>query len=250
MGKSEPPSNAEWLVWGESDPFWGVASWPGRERNGANPWTPDEFYALGKLDWTAFERRLTRYGAYFGSGLEIGCGAGRLTRHMADDFASVIDVDVSEGMLQTARRHIGASNVDLRLGDGVTFPVESASMDVVVSTHVFQHFDSLKVASANLHEIHRVLRPRGATLIHLPVINPPERLARFTALFMWSMKRVGDLQAQYRRRLGIPMMRGLEYPWSWIASQLQQVGFVEIELQRFSVQSNGGVHDCILARRE
>ncbi len=73
-----------------------------------------------------------------------------MTRAMADDFAEVIGVDVSEGMLRVAREHVQRPNVDFRLGDGITFPVESA--DAVFSTHVFQHFESLPLARANFAE--------------------------------------------------------------------------------------------------
>ena len=48
-------TNVEWKAWGKKDPLWGVASWAGRERNGPNPWTDQEFYELG-ADWLDFER--------------------------------------------------------------------------------------------------------------------------------------------------------------------------------------------------
>ena len=47
-------SNTEWELWGKSDPLYGVASWAGRERGGENPWTDEDFYALGE-DWLDFD---------------------------------------------------------------------------------------------------------------------------------------------------------------------------------------------------
>jgi hypothetical protein len=63
-----------------------VASWAGRERNGPNPWTDKEFYELG-ADWLDFDRLWRQTVGYEpGIVLEIGCGAGRITRMLAGAF--------------------------------------------------------------------------------------------------------------------------------------------------------------------
>lgn len=41
--RMRPASNVEWERWGETDPFFGVATWAGHERAGATPWTPEGF---------------------------------------------------------------------------------------------------------------------------------------------------------------------------------------------------------------
>src|SRR5450759_3499792 len=94
------PSNIEWRKWGSDDPFYGVAGWAGRQRGGANPWTAEDFYALGHSDWADFCRRWVNYGVDFGRVVDIGCGAGRLTKYMAANFAHVVGVDVSNDMLE------------------------------------------------------------------------------------------------------------------------------------------------------
>ncbi len=241
-------SNAEWRRWGDDDPFYGVASWSGRQRGGANPWTAEDFYALGRSDWADFRDRWSRYGINFGRVVEIGCGAGRLTKAMASDFASVVGVDVSEGMLSVARSHTPEANVDLRLGDGVTLPVESATADGVFSTHVFQHLDSLELARANFDEVARVLKPRGTMMVHLPIVLPPDGLPGLR-LAVRIRRRMGDLRATVQRRRGAPLMRGLQYPWDWLSRELSTLGFVDVELVMFAMRSNGGYHSCVLARK-
>jgi len=42
-------SNQEWMQWGKVDPLYAVASWKDRERSGSNPWTDEEFYAIGQI---------------------------------------------------------------------------------------------------------------------------------------------------------------------------------------------------------
>ena len=126
---SRPPeSNQEWQAWGEKDPLFGVIPQPGRERDGATPWTDADFYQTGSGDWEEFIRRWRLYGVDRTSCVEIGCGAGRLTQHIARDFGEVHALDVAEGMINYARQHVG-SNVHLYVTDGISLPVPRRQRD-------------------------------------------------------------------------------------------------------------------------
>jgi len=249
VGRTEKAaSNVEWRKWGRDDPFYGVASWPGRQRGGADPWTANDFYALGRSDWIDFRQRWSRYGVDFGRVIEVGCGAGRLTKAMADDFAHVIGVDVSDGMLAVARSNISAANVELRLGDGLSLPVDTATADALFSAHVFQHLESLDLARMNFAEVARVLKPGGTMMVHLPVVLPP--LGVPGVLQALAVRRnLSDIRAKVQRRRGAPLMRGLQYPWAWLRQELWTLGLVEVELVIFAARSNGTDHACVLARR-
>lgn len=249
VGRTEKAaSNVEWRQWGNVDPFFGVASWSGRQRGGAHPWTAEEFYALGRADWVDFRARWTNYGVDLGHVVDLGCGAGRITKAMAADVARVIGVDVSDGMLAVARSNLPESNVELRLGDGVTLPVETATADGVFSAHVFQHFDSIGLARRNLAEAARVLKPGGTMMVHLPVVLPPSGLPGILPALA-ARRKLSDLRATLQRRRGAPLMRGLQYPWAWLKRELPALGLVDVELVLFSAKSNGGDHACVLARR-
>jgi len=241
-------SNVEWQRWGRDDPFYAVATWPGRDRGGSNPWTPDDFYTLGHSYWADFRKRWADYGVDLGLAVDIGCGAGRLTRSMAADFAQVIGVDVSEEMLEVARTHISAPNVDLRVGDGVELPVGSATVDAAFSAHVFQHFDSLALARANFSEIARVLKPGGSMMVHLPVVMRPTGVAGVLAALA-IRHRLAGLKDSFRRWRGAPSMRWLEYPRPWLLRELPPLGLVDIELVVFRTTSSGLEHTFVLARR-
>lgn len=248
VGRRDPRSNIEWQYWGDVDPFWAVSSWPGRERNGAHPWSAVEFYELGRADWSDFVLRWRRYGIERGTCVELGCGAGRLTKHMADDFASVIGVDVSDGMLSVARTYIDDPRIDFRLGDGVNLPVDTASAAGVFSTHVFQHLNSLGVAKANFHEIARALATGGTAMIHLPVFLLPDWFSMGGAAIA-VRRQLSDARATRRRRRGQPVMRRLEYSLSWLFAELSAVGLTDLELLIFAVKSNGDRHPFIFARK-
>ena len=154
-------------MWGKTNPLFAVASWENRNREGTSPWTEDEFFQLGKSDWQDFVLRWERYGIDARACAEIGCGAGRLTKPMSAYFGKMDALDVSEGMLDYARKHV--TTAQFHLVDGNTIPLPDRSVTAVFSAHVFQHFDSLDDATGYFNEIHRVLVTGGTMMIHLPI---------------------------------------------------------------------------------
>ena len=105
--------------------------------------------------------------------VEIGCGAGRMTREIARRAGTVRAVDVSPKMLEEARGRLSdLDNVEWVLGDGVSLAgIDDASADVCVSHVVFQHIPDPKVTLGYIREIGRVLRPGGWAAFH--VSNDP-----------------------------------------------------------------------------
>ncbi len=95
--------------------------------------------------------------------LEIGCGAGRMTRHLASVFGAVVGVDVSGEMIsQAGDRLAGVANVQLHETSGVDFAIfPDESFDVVLSAYVFQHVPSVDVIESNIRDAWRVLKPGG-----------------------------------------------------------------------------------------
>src|SRR5262245_51633169 len=114
----EPTSNIEWQAWGKWDPLYGVASLEGRNKLGNNPWTNDEFYSYGAQLWSEYRAHWEHYGINSESCLEIGCGAGRMTKQLANYFEKVHAVDVSADMIEYARQQINSKNVSFYLTNG------------------------------------------------------------------------------------------------------------------------------------
>lgn len=248
-------TNREWRQWGDLDPLFGVASWAGRERSGANPWTDAEFYRLGD-DWLDFERRWRGYGVEFGSVLEIGCGAGRMSNRLADSFRKVVATDVAEGMLNYARPRVQKSNIEWRLSDGDRLPAEDATIDAVFSCHVFQHMTNNAAQLAVFREVSRVLRPGGTFLVHLPIHTPPGT-GRFTRLWTRMGTAVSAAIGNVRRLQssvmalfgGKPPMNMVWYDMGSLTSSLQDLGFTDVEFSWIRVRTNGFVHSCVLGRK-
>ena len=93
--------------------------------------------------------------------LEIGCGMGRLFEGLADRFAEVWGIDISESMIEQGRAQCP---VEARwmLGDGISLKgVESESIDHVLSYEVFGHIPQPSIIQSYFNEMHRVLKPGG-----------------------------------------------------------------------------------------
>ncbi|MGE3434878.1 MAG: class I SAM-dependent methyltransferase [Blastocatellales bacterium] len=96
--------------------------------------------------------------------LEIGCGAGRMTKHLASIFGDVTGVDVSGEMIRQARARLaGIGNARFHETNGVDFAIYAdEEFDLILSAYVFQHVPSAEVIASNIRDGWRVLKPGGA----------------------------------------------------------------------------------------
>ncbi len=230
-------SNEEWQAWGKLDPLYGVAAIPGRAKHDLNPWTDDSFYELGAIDWNLFRPKWEQYGVRRGSCVEIGCGAGRLTAHLARYFHSVHGLDVSAGMVEYARAHV-PTNVFLHITTGLEIPLPDGSADAVFSTHVLQHLPTTNAAAGYIREIHRVLVPGGTIMLHVPLIVWPwgtlQRIHKLVQRLKCALDRCHVQLRRYAFRLGLtnrPAMQVIWYESSWLYAGLGQLGFRDIEIR-------------------
>ncbi|MGH9800075.1 MAG: class I SAM-dependent methyltransferase, partial [Blastocatellia bacterium] len=100
--------------------------------------------------------------------LEIGCGVGRMTKHLAAIFGEVHSTDVSGEMIRQARERLGhLANVHLHETSGVDFAaLPDDDFDVVFSAYVFQHVPSKAVIESNIRDAYRVVKPGGVVRVH------------------------------------------------------------------------------------
>ena len=107
--------------------------------------------------------------------LEIGCGAGRLTRALSNIFGEVHAVDVSGEMVARARAALqDRPHVTFYQNNGCDLTVVPPLVfDFAYSSHVFQHIPSREVIDTYVREVHRLLRP-GALFKFQVQGNPSE----------------------------------------------------------------------------
>lgn len=93
--------------------------------------------------------------------LEIGCGAGRLTRALSSMFGEVHAVDVSGEMISQARKSLAdRANVHLYQNNGCDLSViPSLEFDFAYSAIVFQHIPSYEIIETYVREVARLLKP-------------------------------------------------------------------------------------------
>ncbi len=115
--------------------------------------------------------------------LEIGCGVGRNTVHLARHFARVDGVDISPTMVRSALERGVPENVHLHALSGRDLqPLPDGAFALAFSHLVFQHIDSEAVIAAYLRETARVLEPGGVAVLHFdtrpmtPLVRVVQRL--------------------------------------------------------------------------
>ncbi|MGC8760246.1 MAG: class I SAM-dependent methyltransferase [Bryobacteraceae bacterium] len=93
--------------------------------------------------------------------IEIGCGAGRVTRALAEIFGEVHAVDVSGEMVALAREALkDMPNAHVYQNNGMDLDViPPGEYDFAFSSIVFQHIPSREVIENYVREVHRLLRP-------------------------------------------------------------------------------------------
>jgi cyclopropane fatty-acyl-phospholipid synthase-like methyltransferase len=143
---------------------------------GQEQWSDEEFWESGRI---TLEEEILNDLTNICQGkdpkqmtvLEIGCGAGRVTRALAGHFGEVYAVDISAEMVRQARHAVAGfpnarvfrnNGKDLRVvGDHWwnRFGMGGPRFDFAFSFMVFQHISSRDIIESYVREAHRLLRP-------------------------------------------------------------------------------------------
>lgn len=106
--------------------------------------------------------------------LDVGCGSGRFTVLLAQHFDHVIGLDISEPLIEIARRRRTRPNIDYRVGDLMTFDDDSR-FDLIFSSTTLHHLPDL---TPTLRHLHRLLSA-GGTMMLIDNVAPRPHVPRW-----------------------------------------------------------------------
>jgi ubiquinone/menaquinone biosynthesis C-methylase UbiE len=153
----------------------------------------DGEYVVGRTILEAIKDNLSRE-ERLGQAIEFGCGTGYFTKAVAENATHVLATDLSEEMLEVARRELSElGNITVEKADcrHSSFPAEAFDSAVLVNLlHVIEH------PSDCLQETNRILKHRGALIV-----------VDFTGYRMALLKKMA-LVVRYVRRWGRPPRSG------------------------------------------
>jgi SAM-dependent methyltransferase len=160
MAKS-PDSRAFWDEAARTDLYWYIAT---RSSGSAA-----EFYATGSAETDLLLARCDIAPDEGQTMLEIGCGAGRMTRRLSELFGQVIALDVSAEMIKQAQHALAdRHNVGYVNGNGHDLAdLADQSVDIVFSYITLQHVPTASGLLSYIRESARVLRPGGRAALQV-----------------------------------------------------------------------------------
>jgi SAM-dependent methyltransferase len=159
----------DWERLAEVDPLWAVLTAPDQKGGG---WDVDDFFATGEVEIAQVLSVVDGLGKPLSRGraLDFGCGVGRLTRALGTRFEAAVGVDISEAMVDHARRLNEAfPHCDFRVNAASDLgQFETDSFDFVYSSIVLQHVPSVSEVERYVTEFLRVARPDGLVVFGIP----------------------------------------------------------------------------------
>jgi SAM-dependent methyltransferase len=150
--------------------------------------------------------------------LEIGCGAGRMTRHLAQIFGHVHALDVSGEMIVQARARLtGVTNVSLYHTDGIDLAeIGDVELDFALSYIVFQHIPDRDVIRGYIRQVAEKLRPGALFKFQVQGSPAVETMDRDT----WTGVRfsaVDAVRAARANQLRIEAFQGAGEHYFWLS---------------------------------
>jgi SAM-dependent methyltransferase len=197
-------------------------------------WSDKEFYRSGED--TFREQILTDLGNICQgrnpremTALEIGCGAGRVTRSLGRYFGHVYAVDISSEMVRQARRGLADfPNVRILRNNGRDLSVVRANwwnrwgigprlqVDFAFSCIVFQHIPNREIIESYVRDVNRRLRP-GA-LFKFQVQGSPRVKAEADDTWVgvsFSEREAREMAARCGFEMRYHNGAGSQYYWLW-----------------------------------
>jgi SAM-dependent methyltransferase len=162
MNTTTDSMRRDWDNRARKDAFFYIASW-------RQDWNEEAFFDSGEEDYQRLAAKVLEARGFAPEGkrmLELGCGAGRMTRSFAQRFETVFAFDISAEMLARAKvLQPEARNINWILGNGADLAqIADGSVDFVFSYLVLQHLPEEELVKKYIAEMFRVTSTGGLCL--------------------------------------------------------------------------------------
>jgi len=169
-----------------------------------------------KTDST-FIPRIRKYLPQGSTVLEGGCGRGQLVNALRQHGYQAIGIDFASKTV--ARIKEAVPELDVRIGDVRSLPIDSGTLDGYISAGVIEHFwDGYE---GILAEMSRTIKSSGFLFVSFPYMSPLRRFKAKTGCY--ESRRIDEAEG----------LRGSFYqfafPWQQVARDLGSHGFVQRE---------------------
>jgi SAM-dependent methyltransferase len=104
--------------------------------------------------------------------IDIGCGEGRLTRHLKELGYDIVGIDASPSLVAAAREADPA--MDIRLADAGALPFDDASADLAIA---FMSLHDIDLMVGAIREAARILEPGGRFCV--AIVHPINSAGHF-----------------------------------------------------------------------
>ncbi len=110
--------------------------------------------------------------------LDIGTGTGYLAFPLGEEYpsADVYGIDIAENVIEKNKKQAkeqGARNVMFQVFDGMKYPFENETFDLIVTRFAFHHFPNVHSA---VQQMNRLLVQGGKVLISDPMRNEADKV--------------------------------------------------------------------------
>ena len=154
--------------------------------------------------------------------VEVGCGLGRMSASLADQFGVVVGVDIAPRLIKEARRRNEHPRVSFEVADGIHLRPESITQcDTVFSYEVFYYINP-SALTTYFQDVFQLLRSGGELVFQLN-LEPLRWTTRMSFLLRKILYAIGikhwrgwPTGAGYRRYCHSP---------EWLRQTLAKIGF-------------------------
>lgn len=231
-------SDADWKKWGEVDPYFGVVTHDEFRRDKLTQESLQRFFRSGEQHVEhIFQVLKDRHGVEVRPSMAVdyGCGTGRVTLPLSKRAERALGLDVSEGMLQEARKNASAAQLDnlsfglVEAGQRLPLP---GPIDFVHCYIVFQHIPT-KYGERIFAELLEALVPGGFGVMHFTVGSRRPWVSRSLSAVRNRVPLLHPvLNLLQGKRLGEPRMRMEAYSFDRLMEILHRFGIDDFFCER------------------